>query len=164
MRLALVLVLSASVAGAETYRFQGGATALDHDHRCGKRLDNWMAASTLTIDHGVGTLTFDGSDGRSAYSAIAVTGAYLLFYVKDTHDVVIRLDPLDCDDAHCTALYATYSVIRHAPGEARDWFGRDYCYEQWAGRAIPIARVGQAPVPGRSAEHGAPASRSGDRP
>lgn len=146
MKLALVLVLSAATSSAETYRFQGGTTAQEHDHRCGKNIGNWTEASVLTIGHGQATLAINGSNGLTAYGADDSVGPYMVFHTKDTHTVIIKLDPLDCHDAHCThgAVDATYSVIRHVPGEARDWVGREYCYEQWAGQAIPVTRVDRA--------------------
>lgn len=143
MKLALVLVLSAAVASADTYRFQAGSTVQEHDHRCGKNIGNWTEASALTIGHGQATLTIDGSNGLTSYGADDIEGPYMIFHTKDTHTIVVRLDPLDCHDAHCTrgAIDATYSVIRHDPGEAKDWVSGDYCYERWAGQAIPIKVV-----------------------
>lgn len=140
MKIALALVLSAAVSSAETYQFQSGETVQQHDHRCGKNISNWTEASRLTIGHGQATLTIVGSDGPTPYGADDIEGAYMVFHTKETHTVVVRLDPFDCHDAYCTggAIAATYSVIRHVPGEARDWVSATYCYERWVGQAVPI--------------------------
>jgi hypothetical protein len=129
---AIALVLLCGVAQADTYRFADGVTLADHEHRCsgGKSINNWTEESLVTT----------GSDatlqlGSATYHADGVAGSWMVFHTKDTHTVVVRIDPIDCVDLRCSkGVHALYHVIRHKPGEALGW-GSDYCYERWVGVA-----------------------------
>lgn len=127
------------------YTFGSGSTQTDHDHRCagGKTLRLWTEVSSIGFNTTWDKLGSDGSGvatlllGSGSYHEAHPTPPYFDFSVKngDVH-VLIKLDPFDCADAHCTGgrLYATYNVIKYNAGSG----GHETCYERWYGIVEPI--------------------------